>query len=319
MKKLTVLFLGGAKRVVMARLFKGAGRTIGYNVDIIGYELDMACPLAAVAGKIAVGKRWSDPDIFEDIDSVVTEHDINAIVPFVDGAVGIAAEYAARYSHRGVFVPASARALVDTMFDKVAAAELFERKGLPIPATYRAGDPCLRLIAKPRFGSASKGIVEINSLQKLYEFQGREDKYLIQERIDNRKELTVDCYVSVRTGRIEGVSPRLRLETSGGEVVRTMTVDCPEASDLARRALEATGLRGAVTVQIIHDLDTGRYMIMEINPRLGGGAVGTVYSGFNLPMAIIEEAAGEPVAAGEPHAGILTVRYLEDVVFRPND
>lgn len=320
MKKLSFLFLGGAKRVGIGRLFKKAAADLGYEAEIVGYELDRACPLAAIATDIVEGLRWSDTGIFAHIDDTVTRLGIDIIMPFVDSAVGVAAEYAARYPHRKVFVPAPCRKLADKMFDKVAAAELFEQKGLPIPPTYHAGDPCLRLIAKPRFGSASKGIVEINSLQKLYEFQGREDKYLIQERIDNREEITVDCYAEVTTGRIVGVSPRIRLETAGGEAVRTVTVDSPQASALARRAIEETGLRGAVTVQIIHDFDNDRYMIMEINPRLGGGAVASVYAGFNLPAAIIQDALGErPVAAGAAQAGVLTTRFLDDVVFRPND
>ncbi len=161
--------------------------------------------------------------------------------------------------------------------------------------------------------------MEINSLQKLYELQGVSHRYLIQERIDNREELTVDCYVCVRTGHIAGISPRVRLEVSGGEVVRTLTVDCPEAVALARRTLEATGLRGAVTVQLIRDLDYGRYMVMEINPRLGGGAVASVYSGFNLPAAIIADCLGEEVNAGEARPGYMTVRYLEDLVFVPEN
>ena len=320
MKTVTILFLGGAKRVGMARLFKDAGRVLGLEVHIVGYELDCACPLAAVASDMVEGLRWSDPELFGHIDDTVERLGGDIMLPFVDGAVGVVSEYVARYPHRGVFVPAPGRELAEKMFDKVAAAEFFERLGLPIPATYRAGDPYLRLIAKPRFGSASKGIVEINSLQKLFEFQGREDRYLIQERIDNREEITVDCYVETRTGRIVGVSPRIRLETAGGEAVRTVTVDSPQASELARRTLEATGLRGAVTVQIIHDLDDDRYMIMEINPRLGGGAVASVYAGFNLPKAILQDAAGEPdISAGKAEPGVLTTRFLDDVVFRPND
>lgn len=320
MNTLTFLFLGGAKRVSMARLLTRAAQTDGREARIVSYELDRACPIAAVASDTVEGLRWSDPDIFDHIDDTVVRFGVDVILPFVDGAVGVAAEYAARYPHRGVFVPAPPRALADTMFDKVAAAELLERKGLPIPPTYRPGDPCLRLIAKPRFGSASKGIVEINSLRKLYEFQGREDRYLIQERIDNREEISVDCYVEVATGRIVGVSPRIRLETSGGEAVRTVTVDSPEAAALARRAIEETGLRGAVTVQIIRDLDNDRYMIMEINPRLGGGAVASVYAGFNIPSAIVQDALGiTPVAAGCAVPGVLTTRYLEDVVFRPDE
>lgn len=320
MSTLSFLFLGGAKRVGIARLFQNAATNLGHEAKIVGYELDCACPLAAIASNMVEGLRWGDPEVFAHIDDTVTRLGVDVIVPFVDGAVGIAAEYAARYPHRKVFVPTSGRELADKMFDKVAAAALFERKGLPIPATYHAGDPCLRLIAKPRFGSASKGIVEINSLQKLYEFQGSEDKYLIQERIDNREEITVDCYAEVHTGCVVGVSPRVRLETAGGEAVRTVTVDSPEASELACRAIEKIGLRGAVTVQIIHDLDNDRYMIMEINPRLGGGAVASVYAGFNLPSAIIQDALGEsPVSAGKAKPGVLTTRFLDDVVFQPND
>ena len=75
-----------------------------------------------------------------------------------------------------------------------------------------------------------------------------------------------------------------------------------------------------MTVQIIHDLDDDRYMIMEINPRLGGGAVASVYAGFNLPKAILQDAAGEPdISAGKAEPGVLTTRFLDDVVFRPND
>lgn len=300
----------------MARLFEKAAQERGIELRIIGYELDRLCPLGGKY-EIVEGLRWSDPAVFAHLGEVVEDYEVDALIPFVDGAVGVAAEFAARHTGRTVFVPASGRELVDKMFDKVAAAELFERLGLPIPATYRDGDPCLRLIAKPRFGSASKGIVEINSLQKLYELQSVSRRYLIQERIDNREELTVDCYVCVRTGRIAGISPRVRLEVSGGEVVRTLTVDCPEAVALVRRTLETTGLRGAVTVQLIRDLDNGRYMVMEINPRLGGGAVASVYSGFNLPAAIIADCLGGEVNAGEARPGYMTVRYLEDLVFVP--
>ena len=299
----------------MARMFKRAASALGRKAEIFSYELDRCVPIACEA-TVVDGSRWSDPDILERLDDTVDRYGIDIVVPFVDGAVGVAADYSAR--HRGkVFVPSGRSDVAELMFDKVRAAEALERASLPVPATYRPGDPCLRLIAKPRHGSASKGIVEINSLQKLYELQSVSRRYLIQERIDNREELTVDCYVCVRTGRIAGISPRVRLEVSGGEVVRTLTVDCPEAVALVRRTLEATGLRGAVTVQLIRDLDNGRYMVMEINPRLGGGAVASVYSGFNLPAAIIADCLGGEVNAGEARPGYMTVRYLEDLVFVP--
>ncbi|MDE6157907.1 MAG: ATP-grasp domain-containing protein, partial [Muribaculaceae bacterium] len=266
---------------------------------------------------IIEGMRWADPGIFADIDEVCRNHDIDIILPFVDSAVGLAAEFVARHSSTEVFAPVSARADVDRMFDKSAAADFFEAHNLPIPATYRPGAPCGKLIAKPRFGSASKGIILIDSLQKLYELKGIENKYLIQERIDRRDEITVDCYVGMRTGEPVAISPRLRGEVSGGEAVRTETIADERVTALVRRILSATSLRGAVTVQLIHDLDTDRLLLMEINPRLGGGAVASVHAGVDLPGLIIDDALGKALTRQTPIAGVETVRYLADVVFYP--
>ncbi len=313
MNTLNFLFLGGAKRVAMGNMILKACKERGINATITGYELDRYVPLAKI-GTVTEGLRWSDPGIFEDIDATVDRLGINVVIPFVDPAVGIAAEYVRRTGN-AVFAPVGERTSVEHMFDKIAAAEIFERAGLPIPATYRAGDPCLRLIAKPRFGSASNGIIIINSLQKLYEVQSHADKYLIQERIDNREELTVDCYVGVHSGRILAISPRKRLEISGGEAIRTITVADKEAEALTRRTLAATGLRGAVTVQLIRNLDDGRLMVMEVNPRLGGGAVCSVHAGADIPGLIVDDALGSECHEQTPRPGVLTARYLEDTVF----
>lgn len=311
---IAILFLGGAKRVSMARLFKAAAARKGYGCEIYSYETDRCVPVACEA-RIIEGRRWADADIQEHLHETVMRYGIRIIVPFVDGAVAVAAEYAA--AHPGdVFVPAGEAAVAEAMFDKVRSAALFEQAGLPVPRTYVPGDPCMRLIAKPRHGSASKGIIEISSVEALDDILLKRDNYLIQERIDRREELTVDCYVSVSDGRILTVSPRRRNVTVGGEVSDTETVDMPQAVELTRRTFAALGLRGAVTVQLIRDLDVeGRLLIMEINPRLGGGAVCSVIAGADIPSLIIAEALGihpEPMSAA---SGVRICRYMQEVVF----
>lgn len=310
------LFLGGAKRVAMARMLRKACAEHGFDCHITGYELTRRSALA-VEGDIVEGLKWSSEEIYADLDRICIERDINIVLPFVDGAVGVAAEFAAHRSSTGVFSPVSDYTLVETMFDKCAAADLFESLGLPIPRTYRGEGFTSKLIAKPRRGSASKGILSIDDAEQIKDIDT--DAYLIQERFDHREEITVDCYAGVHSGRIFAVSPRQRIEVSGGEAVRTVTIDDNEVTALAHRVLEATGLRGAVTIQFLRDLDNGRLMVMEINPRLGGGAVASVHAGVNLPGLIIDDALHRQLTPQTPLPGVETVRYLEDVVFYPEN
>lgn len=313
-RTINILFLGGAKRVSMARLFKKAASAAGMEASIFSYEIDRCVPIACEA-MVIEGSRWSNPDILSRLDATVDRHGIDIIIPFVDGAVAVAAAYAA-YRPGKVFVPTGLAETAELMFDKILAAKAFEEADLPIPHTYRRGDPSMRLIAKPRHGSASKGIVNITSLDDLDSILLRADDYLIQERIDNREELTVDCYVSVRTGKPMVISPRRRNATVGGEVSDTVTVDFPEAIELTERLLSSLDLRGAVTVQLIVDLDRpGRLLVMEVNPRLGGGAVCSVIAGGDIPALILAEATGEELAPRHARPGVRICRYQQEVVF----
>lgn len=317
-QKLTLLFLGGAKRVSMARMFMDAAAARACSCRIISYEMDRHVPLACLAD-IVIGKRWNDPAVFDDLHDIVESEAVDIIVPFVDGAVAVACEYVRRYPG-SVFVPAADAATADEMFDKVRVAALFERLGLPVPKTYVPGEPCLRLIAKPRRGSASKGIVHISSVEALDDILPRADEYLIQERIDRREEYSVDCYVSVRSGEVLALSARRRVEVSGGEAMRTVTVSNPEIDALTRRVLASTGLRGAVTVQFMRDLDDGgRLLLMEINPRLGGGCVCSVHAGADIPSLIIGEALGEKLSSLSALAGVEISRYPAETVFYPDN
>lgn len=306
-----ILFLGGAKRVAMARLFKEAAAGRGMECSIFSYELRADEPIACI-GKVITGRRWRDDDIYGHLQAVCREHAIDIVVPFVDGAVAVAARLHELVPH--VFAPSSSAEDAEAMFDKVRAAEVFETCGLPVPPTYRGGPVTEPLIAKPRHGSASQGILRIDREADLPAPDIR-DSYLIQGRFDRREEISVDCYVSVLSGEPTAIVPRRRLEVAGGEVVRSITIDDPAAVELVRHTLLLLGLRGAVTVQLIRDLDTGSLYIMEINPRLGGGAVCAIHAGADIPGMIIDEARGIVPAKADYRPGTEIARYMQEVVF----
>ena len=312
MPKLSILMHGGAKRVSIARMFLAEAKKMGLKLDLYSWELQPVVPIAEVA-EIAVGRRCDDPLLLEDLHKFTLEKGINIMIPFIDPAIGVVAKYRDLYG--GIFAPLGSLESVEGMFDKVVAAEIFEKAGLPIPATYSLENHLFPLIAKPRFGSASQGILVIDSEEQLAEIADKADDYLLQEYISRREEITVDCYVAA-DGEIIATVPRLRIAVIGGEVSRTITIDSPEIVELSRQTLAALNLRGAVTLQFIRDLDSGRVLLMEINPRLGGGVVCSIHAGANMPRYILQETLGQkPKPCSNWLIDLEISRYQQEVTF----
>lgn len=311
---MNILFLGGSKRVSMGRKFISAGHHAGEDVKLFSYELSTDEPIASIATVIP-GLRWNDPGVTAHLKEVVAANGIELVVPFVDGAVEVAARLVGEC--KGLFAPVSRPELCRTMFDKAAAAVTFERAELPVPATMLPGHAEFPCIAKPRFGSASNGIVIARTPADLEGINP--DDYIVQQYIEDAEEYTVDCYVSMIDTTPLVISPRRRLSVAAGEVTSTITVHDPEMLWLTHAALTQLHLTGAVTIQYLRNRADGKLLLMEVNPRLGGGCVATVHAGGDIPSMIIDEVRGRRPRAVTPRAGVLVKRYLEEAVFYGRD
>lgn len=318
-KAVNILFLGGAKRVSMARKLKRAGADLGLDVTLFSYELGTHVPVAAEAAVIT-GLRWNDPRLMENLHEAVMTNRIDIIIPFVDPAVEVAAKYCAADIEAECFTPGRDASLAAVMFDKVQADALFRSLGFPLPLRPEELSGDAKIIAKPRCGSASKGIKvlcrdEYANLADTPEGEG----YLFQEYIGRRREYTVDCYVTSR-GKFVCAVPRERLEVQGGEVTSTVTVRDHEIESLSRHILSELKFTGPVTIQfmreVLPDGEPGRLMLMEINPRLGGGAVCAVHAGAALPEYILRDWMGEDIAECDSwRDGVMICRYQQEVAF----
>lgn len=295
----------------MAGLLKSAGKRLGLEVEVLGYELDTKVPIA-LEGEVIKGLKWGDPNIIDDIARVVKQHDVKIILPFVNGAIEIASLCKERLPE--VFVPVTDFSTASKMFDKVEAARLFEEAGFPIPRTYSVIDNEMPAIAKPRKGGSSRGIKVFYDVEDLMHLENL-DKYIVQEYIANKREYTVDGYVS-KDGEILVTIPRERLEVMGGESTRTITCRDEKLIEMSRKVIEHFKLTGPLTVQFLHDLDSDRYLLMEVNPRLGGGVICSIYADAPIPEYILLEAMGKEVTPfTEWKSGVLMARYQKEAIF----
>ena len=316
-RNLNILMLGGAKRVAMAEQLIRAGKLLGINVTIFSHELSAQEPIASI-GTVIVGSKYCNPNIDAEIDDIVAKHSIHVVLPFIDPGIEVAARLAAR--NHDVFVPVSSIDVSHAMFDKAQAADLFATAGIQIPLTYSADNISYPAILKPRTGSASRGIIVATKPADVEAAPLPLSDYLIQQYIGNKEEYTIDCYVGMYDSEVKCAVPRLRIATAGGEVIRTITCRNAALEKQAHQVLKALHLKGAVTLQFLHDLTTDRFLLMEINPRLGGGVICSICAGADIASMIIEESVD--INARPRHDwrnGTLMTRYFKEVIFFNDD
>lgn len=281
MKNINILFLGGAKRVSIAEEFIRAGKSLGFKVSIFSYELNNDCPVAFV-GTVIIGKKWNDTSVIQHINEVIEQNKIDILLPFVDPATIIAAKIK-DLRKENVFIPVSDQQMCSIFFNKKLANQWCEANGIQVPSLDKTKFP---LIGKPLEGSASKGILIFNNKDELAKIENPDD-YLIQQFIKG-EEYTIDIYRSTRSGEILCLVPRKRLETQGGESIKSITVRDDKIEQFAKTIIEKTNLIGGVTLQILKDME-GNLFFMEINPRFGGGVLNSIAAGADSPMCQLKD------------------------------
>lgn len=265
MKKLNILFIGGGKRYSAAECFIDAGKKLGIDIEIFAYEMGFGLPIEKIA-TVFQGLKFSDPNILDDIKRTISENHIEIAIPYHDHAVELLAQLT-----DFVFTPTSDFSLCKTFFSKIASNDFFKSTGMPV-AGFEGKIPA---IAKPDRGSASKGLIYFNDQSELDEFLASEKSknYEIQNCIKGQ-EYSVDGYIALNS-EFQFFGIRKRLETLGGEAVKSLTVENKKINDACKILANQAGIKGAITVQFIEDSITKEIYTMEVNPRFGGAMLTT--------------------------------------------
>jgi carbamoyl-phosphate synthase large subunit len=281
-RELNILFLGGAKRVSLAEKFIDEGKKKGIVIKIFSYELDENVPISFVA-EIIIGLRWNDPNLYIHLLEIIDRKMIDIVLPFLDYATIVSARLKKLTQQKDVFIPVSDEKLCELFFDKHLVNDWCIQNGINIPSNTDK----YPLIAKPIQGSASKGILVLETALDLKNLANKED-YLIQKFIKGN-EYSVDVYISTEDKEIISIVPRKRLETQGGESIKSVTIKEERLINFSREIIEKTKLIGPITIQLIENAETEELYFMEINPRFGGAVLNSIFSGANSPMYLLND------------------------------
>ena len=311
---MNVLLTCAGRRNYMVEFFRAA---LDGRGQVCAADCSNDAPALHEADRAFVVPPISHPEYIEHMLDLCRAHEVRLLVPLNDLELPALARHRERFRAEGTLAVVSSPEVIDTCFDKWATGRFLESCGVACPRTYlalreaRTGldreEISLPLVIKPRWGSASIGIVHVEHADDLApayhlikqqlattilaEASARDlDRaVLIQERILGQ-EYGLDV-VNDLDGRM---SPRLPAASSRCAAARPTVRPQSRATSSTGSALpigQELGHVGNLDCDVF--LAADRLYALELNPRFGGGYPFSHVAGADLPAALIAWAAGE--------------------------
>jgi carbamoyl-phosphate synthase large subunit len=304
-----ILFLGASRLVGLLERFQQSALDLGLPLEMFSFEDDQPWHAVGAAGvaKVVSAPRFASEAFPSYIADFVKARRIDIVIPNIDRATVALANVAPILSDMGAAVICSSKEVCEAMADKQLADKVFKRLGLRVP-----GSSKYPLLAKPRGGASSRGIVRLNDEdeRRFWASRNNEDDYIIQELIDGT-EYSLDAFVS-KEGRTLGMVCRTRDIVAEGEVMVSRTKRVPEAEAIAAKLLSWGEWRGPLTVQVMYDGQSA--WLLECNPRFGSGVPLSIEAGLDIPTWILRERLNLPLPEGplHPRDGLCMTRYRKE-------
>jgi carbamoyl-phosphate synthase large subunit len=127
-------------------------------------------------------------------------------------------------------------------------------------------------------------------------------------------EYSVDCLA--KNGETIIAVPRIRKKMINGISVEGEFINDAEIIQYCRRIISEVKLHGNIGIQLKQS-DTGKFLLLEINPRVQGTICSGLGAGINLPVLAVKQELGLNISEDELNVkwGTQFSRYWSEVFF----
>ena len=277
--------------------------------------------VASDSNPISAGFFMSDAhEVLPEIDSklyvsrlfdIVEKHKIEILMPSSGYDIYQYSDNKEKLLKLGALPVVSDKKTMERCRDKMQTFNYLSKKfDLPFTTLDYKKTSKFPLIAKPRYGKGSKGLVKIDNEKELKYVQIKKDNLIFQEYLPGT-EYTIDVLSNLECEPIIAV-PRIRLETKAGISTMGKIVKDENISDTCKSIAKYLKIRGPCCIQMKESKE-GILKIVEVNPRMGGGTFFTTLAGANFPAMILDMVNGKNIKIPKI-SEITIVRYFEEIV-----
>ncbi len=291
---------------------------------LVGVDMDLLAPGLLEADASAVVPPCSSSKYVPALLKLCSRFEIKVVIPTVDEEVSVLARAAGKFRGRGIALPIPPAGTVRLARDKLRVAR-FNWRGVDVPRTVsfdsvsglskKIATVQLPCVVKQRVGRGGRGFGVIETIEDaIYWRRNQNTDLILQEKIDGDLLLVQGL---AKGGRllVSIVHKRLAVKSPGsGTATAAVTVKDTGAVDALQRVVRQLEWEGALGVEFIHDRDSGKYFLIDINPRICGQSHLSTMAGLNLAYGLVQLAKGRKVTVGPSYkSGLAFVRTWRDI------
>ncbi len=228
---------------------------------------------------------------------ICREHTVTHILPLTDPEVDVLSDLETVMAAEGVTLCIAPPHAIKACRDKWLAYQQCVQAGdIPVIPTWLpmdGGTDALPfpLIAKPRLGRSSEGLVRLDDARDLEHFRTKYQgqPYIIQPLLAGRV-CVVDIVRQRSTGKWAAASRVELLRTSNGAGTTVQMMPAPHLCALAQRVAERLDTNGCINIEFLWPDASGKEkepsgdssLLMDINPRFSAGVGFSRMFGYDM-------------------------------------
>ena len=313
---INILFTCVGRRVELVQQFQKAKAAKNIQGSILCSDMSPLAPALYYGDDHFILPALKDKLYIDALLQLCIDQEVSLIIPTIDTELELLTENANRFEAIGTKLLVANGYTIQLSQDKYLTFKFFKSLGLDTPSTYLAKEmdnielPCF---AKPSNGSSSINTFKINSKRELDFFKDYIPNCIIQDYIIGT-EYSIDIF-SDFDGNPIYITPRIRLATRSGEVLKSKIVHDLELINFSKMICEKLKSTGPITIQAIKSNTDNKYYFIEINARFGGGSPLSMMAGADSASILYDLLLGkEPCIANNIEYNTVFSRFDQTIM-----
>ncbi len=312
---MNILILSCGTRCKLVQYFKNCKEI----EKVICTDVSEEAPALLFADAAYLVPKMKNSNYFDVIFDICRKEDIKAVLPLHEEELLLISKNAELFREEGIVPIISDFSKISLCKDKLLLAGELKASGISTVDTFPAEDFLLSnddffaFFAKPRYGAGSINTFKLHNKKMLKDLvEEFQEDFVVQPEIKG-KEYGIDVYVDLLSKEVISVFCKEKLRMRAGETEKSISVKNADIERLVKDAVNCIGLVGPVDIDVLEE--SGKYYILEINPRFGGGYPHAYECGVDFPTLIANNINGVKNKTSETgyKENVLAMKYSEIV------